>query len=169
MTERRPNILLCSCEDTMPIDADAVRRSCPGASVKTARQLCRAELARFRSAMAEGAPVIIACTQEAPLFRETAAADSANSPSFVNVRETAGWSDQAANAGPKMAALIAAAAEPDPEVPFVCLESAGVVLIYGRDERAIEAGALLKDNLDVTVLLTRPVSITPPRGIGLSR
>jgi ferredoxin len=163
MTERRPNILLCSCEDTMPIDADAVRRSCPGSGVKNARQLCRAELERFRSAMAEGAPVIVACTQEAPLFRETAAADSANSPSFVNVRETAGWSDQAANAGPKMAALIAAAAEPDPEVPFVRLESAGVVLIYGRDERAIEAGALLKDNLDVTVLLTRPVSIPPPR------
>ncbi len=150
----------------MPIDADAVRRACSGARVKNAKQLCRAELESFRSAMAEGAPVIVACTQEAPLFRETAAAHSANSPSFVNVRETAGWSDQAANAGPKMAALIAAAAEPDPEVPFVRLESAGVILIYGRDEQAIEAGALLKDNLDVTVLLTRPVSITPPRVAG---
>jgi ferredoxin len=147
----------------MPIDADAVRRSCPGAGIQTATRLCRAELERFRSVMAAGAPVIVACTQEAPLFRATASADSANSLSFVNVRETAGWSDQAANAGPKMAALIAAAAEPDPEVPFVHLESAGVILIYGRDEQAIEAGALLKDDLDVTVLLVRPVSIMPPR------
>src|SRR5579863_66553 len=78
MTERRPNILLCSCEDTMPIDADAVRRSCPGAGIQTATRLCRAELERFRSVMAAGAPVIVACTQEAPLFRATASADSAN-------------------------------------------------------------------------------------------
>ena len=74
---------------------------------------------------------------------------------FVNVRETAGWSTDAAEAGPKMAALIAAAAEPLPEIPYVSLKSEGVTLIYGRDERAIEAGKLLEDHLDVTVLITR--------------
>jgi hypothetical protein len=31
-----------------------------------------------------------------------------------------------------------------------------VILIYGRDEQAIEAGNLLKDHLDVTVLITPP-------------
>ena len=62
-----------------------------------------------------------------------------------------------------MAALAAAAAEPMPDVPFVQLESAGVILVYGRDERAIEAAGLLKEHLDVTVLLTRPDQITPPR------
>jgi len=147
----------------MPIDADGVRRGCRGAGVKTAKQLCRAELERFRSAMAEGAPLIVACTQEAALFRATAGESRAEDISFVNIRETAGWSDQAASAGPKMAALIAAAAETDPEVPFVRLESAGVILIYGRDEQAIEAGALLKDHLDVTVLVNRPNNVTPPR------
>ena len=40
-----------------------------------------------------------------------------------------------------MAALLAAAAEPMPDVPFVTLDSEGVILIYGRDERAIETGA----------------------------
>ncbi len=147
----------------MPIDADAVRRGCPGAGIKTARQLCRAELERFRSAITEDPPLIVGCTQEAPLFRETAAEHNANSPLFVNVRETAGWSDHAVDAGPKMAALIAAAAEPNPELPFVRLESSGVVLIYGRDEQVIEAGALLQDHLDVTVLLGRPDHILPPR------
>ena len=34
-----------------------------------------------------------------------------------------------------MAALIAAAAEPTPEIPFVSFTSEGVVLIYGRDEQ----------------------------------
>jgi ferredoxin len=164
MTMVRPkDILLCSCEDTMPLDADAVRRGCSGADVKTAKQLCRAELERFRSAAARGGPLIVGCTQEAPLFKETAGEGRTTDISFVNVRETAGWSEQAADAGPKMAALIAAADEPDPAVQFVSLESEGVILIYGRDERAVEAGMLLKEHLDVTVLLSRPTEVAPPR------
>ena len=55
------------------------------------------------------------------------------------------------------------AAEPGPSVPFVTLESAGVVLICGRDEIAVEAGNLLKDHLDVTVLIEPPAAIAPPR------
>ncbi len=41
---------------------------------------------------------------------------------YANIRETAGWSKDAHAAGPKMAALLAAAAEPAPEIPFVSLE-----------------------------------------------
>ena len=147
----------------MPLDAAAVRRGCRGTEVRTARQLCRAELERFRAAAARGDSLIVGCTQEAPLFEETAGQDRAPGITFVNVRETAGWSKQAADAGPKMAALIAAAAEPDPEVSFISLSSEGVILIYGRDEQAIEAGMLLKDHLDVTVLLSRPADVAPPR------
>ena len=48
--------------------------------------------------------------QEAPLFDEAASeAVFAESLSFANVRETAGWSAEASRAGPKMAALLAAA------------------------------------------------------------
>jgi ferredoxin len=50
-----------------------------------------------------------------------------------------------------------------PPVPFVTLESTGVVLICGRDEVAVEAGNLLKDHLDVTVLIEPPAAIMPPR------
>ena len=144
----------------MPLDAETVRRACRGAEVKTANQLCRAELEKFRTAAASG-PLVVGCTQEAPLFGETAGPDA--DLAFVNVRETAGWSEQAANAGPKMAALLAAAAEPDPETPYVSLTSEGVVLIYGRDDKAIEAGMLLKEHLDVTVLLSWPGEVAPPR------
>jgi ferredoxin len=161
MAEKR-TILVCSCDDTMPVDADALARACRGAEVKAAHQLCRAELDKFRSAAAAGEPLTVACTQEAALFAE-AAGDGAGTMSFVNIRETAGWSDEAAKAGPKMAALLAAAAEPLPEVPFISLSSEGVALIYGRDERAIEAGKLLADHLDVTVLITRPNGLAPPR------
>jgi ferredoxin len=160
MSLRPRTILLCSCDDTMSPDPERVTRVCRGASVRTAHQLCRAELERFRAAAAEGGPITVACTQEAPLFSETAAdADLV----FANIRETAGWSTDAAAAGPKIAALIAAAAEPMPPAALVSIESDGVILIYGRDEQAIEAAAMLKDRLDVTVLLTKPGDIAPPR------
>ena len=155
------SILVCSCEDTMPLDAGALHQGCSGARLVTGRQFCRAELERFRELVASGAPVTIGCTQEAPLFREAAGGDA--DVSFVNLRETAGWSKEAANAGPKMAALAAAAAEPTPELSFVALSSDGVVLVYGRDERAVEAAALLKDHLDVTVLIMPPGEVSPPR------
>ena len=164
MADRPQNILICSCEDTMPLDADAVRRGCGGAKVTTANHLCRTQIERFQSAIAGGDPLIVGCTQEAPLFSEIAAElENAAPVRFVNVREAAGWSDQGAKAGPKMAALIAAAAEPVPDVHLVGLSSEGVTLVYGRDERAIEAAKLLADHLDVTVLLSRPKDIAPPR------
>jgi ferredoxin len=163
MAEER-TIFVCSCERTMPLDAAAVQRGCGGAKVETANHLCRAEVERFRAAVTQGAPLTVGCTQEAPLFSELGAELAPDTPlAFANVRETAGWSKDAAGAGPKMAALLAAAAEPLPETPLVPLTSDGIVLVYGRDERAIEAAQLVKDKLDVTVLLTKPGEISPPR------
>src|SRR3954470_13630259 len=72
MADRPPKILICSCEDTMPLDGAAVQRGCRGAELLTARQLCRAELERFRAAAASGEPLVVGCTQEAPLFSEVA-------------------------------------------------------------------------------------------------
>ena len=162
MAESPRTVLICSCEDTMPLDIGAVARGCRGASVVAGRQLCRAELERFRAIANRDAPLTVACTQEAPLFSEVA--EGRDTPiQFVNIRETAGWSADAANAGPKMAALLAAAAEPTPDMPFVSFNSEGVALIYGRDESAIEAAALLKDHLDVTVLIRPPADLIPPR------
>ena len=149
----------------MPLDDDAVRRGCGGAAVTTARQLCRAEVERFRAAAAAGGPLTVGCTQEAPLFAEIADEQAAGDLDikYANIRETAGWSADAAKAGPKMAALLAAAAEPLPGIPVVSLQSEGVTLIYGRDERTIEVAELLKDHLDVTVLIKQPAGIAPPR------
>jgi ferredoxin len=70
-------------------------------------------------------------------------------------------SNEAARSEPRRAALLALAGEPVPPVPYVQLESSGVVLICGRDEIAVEAGNLLKDHLDVTVLIAPPAAITP--------
>ena len=43
------------------------------------------------------------------------------------------------------------------------MESEGVILVYGRDEKAIEAAELLKDHLDITVLISKPSGIAPRR------
>src|ERR1700756_5389711 len=92
MTNAAGRVIICSCEDTMPLDADAVRRGCRGKEVTTARQLCRSELDRFRALAGEAAPLTIGCTQEASLFSEVAAEQGRTSPiSFANLRETAGW------------------------------------------------------------------------------
>jgi len=77
---------------------------------------------------------------------------------MADLTET-GWSRDAA---PREAALLAMVAEPVVPVPFLELESAGVVLICGRDGTAVEAGELLKDHLDVTVLIEPPAAIVPP-------
>lgn len=155
--------LVCSCEGTMTLDPAALTRGC-GPGVRLVDNLCRRQLDVFTQALATGGPLTVGCTQERPLFEETAAGLQAATPlAFANVRETAGWSTQGAAAGAKMAALLAAAAEEMPPIRLVPMASKGVALIYGRDEVAIEAGRRLADRLDVTVLLTDPRDVQPPR------
>ena len=129
-----------------------------------AQQLCRAGLDRFRAALATGRPLTVACTQEAPLFRELAEAEgAADRVAFANIRETAGWTGQARDSGPKMAALLAAAAVEPAPFSLVTMESRGVALLLGRDDSVIEAANILAENLNITVLLTPGARVAPPR------
>src|SRR4051812_1455484 len=162
MSAAASHLLICSCEKTMPLDAEAIGRGCP-AKMSQANQLCGLNLELFKEALADGAPITVACTQEAPLFREVAEGFPQAQLTFVNIRETGGWSNDAAAAGPKSAALIAAAREDMPPISLVTLESGGVALIYGRDEIAIDAAQRLTDRLDITVLLTKPGDVVPRR------
>ena len=101
---------------------------------------------------------MVACTQEARLFGEIAeqAEGARVAPiRFVNIRETGGWSKDAARAMPKMAALLAAAHLPDAEpVSTVTYKSAGRLLIIGALDAAERAADLLADTLDVTIFST---------------
>ena len=112
----------------MPLDAEAIGRGCT-AKVTQANQLCGLDLDRFKEALAAGDPITVACTQEAPLFQEVAETAPQAQLTFVNIRETGGWSKDAAAAGPKAAALIAAAGEEMPPLSLVTLESAGVAMV----------------------------------------
>jgi ferredoxin len=165
MAEKSRKLVVCSCEGTMALDEAGLRRSCRDATLVAGRQFCRAELERFRALASEGGEVVVACTQEVPVFAEVAeeVEEADVALSFVNIRENAGWSKDGARAMPKMAALLAAAAEPAVVPVAVSLSSEGVILIYGRDEKAIEAAELLKDHLDVTVLVAPPAELVPQR------
>jgi ferredoxin len=157
-------IAVCSCEDTMPLDEKAIARGCKHGDIRIARHLCRSEFGAFQKMLGEGQPLTIGCTQEAPLFDEAASeAGFSESLAFVNVRETAGWSGEATRAGAKMAALLAVGEVDTPPAAVVPLKSEGVILIYGRDETALDAADALADILDVTVMLAGGEPVSPRR------
>ena len=116
--------------------------------------LCQRELAQF----ADGASgdLIVACTQEQRLLGDVAEeGGKAQAIRFVNIRETGGWSAEAAAATPKIAALLAMAALPDPEpVPSVAYKSEGQLLITGPLDAALGWADALSGQLAVTVLAT---------------
>ena len=147
---------LCSCNGTLAIDGkrlgEALKLKQP---VVVHRELCRKEAGAFQASLADP-DLIVACTQEAPLFSELAsAARSQARMTFLNIREAAGWSAQGSEAGPKIAALIAAAALPEPEpVPQVDYKSGGQALIIGPADAALDWAARLAGTLEVSVLLT---------------
>ena len=156
--------LICNCRGSMPLDGSALAATLGCAAPVVHTELCRAQLARFEAAIADGAPLLVACTQEAPLFGETAVTrQAAGEIAFTNIRERAGWSDDAAAATPKIAALLAEASLGTEPAATVSLRSDGAVIVYGVDERAIEAARQLRDRLDVTVLLSAPRDVLPPR------
>ncbi|MBL8304499.1 MAG: 4Fe-4S dicluster domain-containing protein, partial [Ideonella sp.] len=166
--------LICDCNRTMPLDAQAIREALaktPGASTDGLQTvhtgLCRREAGAFQRAAKEttasGDELLVACTQERRLFLELnaetegAAGVQERPIHFVNIRETAGWSRDAAQAMPKIAALIAAAQLPAPEpVPTVSYRSSGRCLVIGPAQRAEQAAAWLGEGLAVSILASSP-------------
>jgi len=158
------NVLLCSCNGTMPLDADAIARATDGTVRTVHTAMCQRELGRFREAA--GGDMLVACTQEQRLLGEIAEeAGHVRTIHFVNIRETAGWSAEAPLATPKIAALLAAAALPDPEpVPVVQYKSEGRLLIVGPLDAALRWSQLLRESLAVTVLATGNTHAAQLRG-----
>ncbi|MBT4967249.1 MAG: 4Fe-4S binding protein [Alphaproteobacteria bacterium] len=156
-------ILLCSCNNSMHIDhtliADSLDREIPEA----ATDLCRSGLARAEKALAGDAPVLIACTQEAAVFLETAEETGHDADlQFLNIREKAGWSRGQAPATAKMAALLAEALVEQPGYATIEMESEGHVLVLGEDEAALESARRLSERLDVTLVITTDFALAPP-------
>jgi ferredoxin len=167
--------LICNCNRTMPLDSQALARALPAtaqAPTTIHQTLCRREAPEFQRAAKSGEDLLVACTQEARLFLElnvqTVGAPSvAERPiRFVNIRETAGWSKDAAQATPKIAALIAAAQRPEPEpVPTVSYTSAGRCLVIGAADVAERAAAMLGAGLQPSLLVTSSGALAQRRDV----
>jgi len=153
-------VLVCDCAGSMAVDGEAIARACEAdAAPRLHYALCRADFAAFEEAVGRGEPLLVACTQEAPLFSEVAEdADIA----FLNIRERAGWAREGDSAGAKVAALLAEAAVPQPLTPAVTFESAGEVVVIGRDEQVLAAAERLSGRLSVRLLLAPGVDVMPP-------
>jgi len=154
------DVLVCNCEGTMAIDGKALASALGADGGRVATQLCRAEIDAFEDAAKGDGRLLVACTQEAPLFLEAAGELDAEGAElrFCNIREKAGWCDEkpgsaSRNLTAKMAALLAEATLDIPDAPSVTMESEGSVLIAGPAEAALTAAAKLADRLDVTVLV----------------
>jgi len=168
-SEKTKTLALCDCEHSMRLEPGRIAEALGlDQTPEVHTQLCRAQTAAFRGFLRGDSRVLVACTQEAPFFEEIREEmPDALDTEYVNIRERAGWSDEAAAAGPKIAALLAEAMLEIPAVPTVSMTSDGVCLVYGRDETAIDAAHQLAGRLDVTVLLSRPDAVTPPRVMDL--
>jgi ferredoxin len=169
--------LICDCNHTMPLDAQALSRALqqtapasPEGLQSVHTLLCRREAGAFqRAAKATGEaaePLVVACTQEQRLFLELNQQTEGAAPlevrpiRFVNIRETGGWSRDAKAATPKIAALLAAAQLPAPQaVPNVSYRSGGRCLVVGPAEVAERVAAVLADKLDLTLLIEGPGAI----------
>jgi hypothetical protein len=122
---------LCNCNNTIPLDAKALAAALrTGTPLKIHTELCRKQAGAFQAALSDP-ELLVGCTQEAPLFSELSqSAASKTDLRFVNIREAAGWSAEGKQATPKIAALLAMAALPEPEpVPTVEYMSGGQLLI----------------------------------------
>jgi ferredoxin len=149
-------IKLCNCNQTMALDAKALAIALKlGSPITIHTELCRREAGAFHEALQSG-DCLVACTQEAPLFAELAEqAGAKHELKFVNIRETGGWSKESRQAAPKIAALLALADLPEPEpLPSTSYRSDGQLLIAGPAEVAVQWAERLKQQLEVSVLVT---------------
>ncbi|MFL6563781.1 MAG: 4Fe-4S binding protein [Burkholderiales bacterium] len=168
MTAEGKTLKVCSCNRTVAIDAAALGAALKtGAPLSLHHQLCRKDAGAFQAALGQADDVVVGCTQEAPLFGELAAGSTAK-VRFVNLREHAGWSPEASAATPKMAALLAMAALPDPQpAPAVQFRSDGEVLIIGPAEAALDWAQRLSETLSVNVLVNGKGELPLERGFPL--
>ncbi|MEL6205665.1 MAG: 4Fe-4S binding protein [Pseudomonadota bacterium] len=145
-------LLLCDCLGSQTPDRDALGTVSGVACSAVHTALCTRQADISAHAIAEG-DAIIACGQERRRFEEMAEDLGVEAPLCVDLRDRAGWSDDGAEAGPKMAALLADALHPEPAVQSFDVTSDGSCLILGTADIALPAARQLAGALAVTVAL----------------
>ncbi len=162
------SLLVCDCEQTMDIDGTKLKNCFNGEGDLTVfSHLCRTQIEAYDRAVDTEEPLLVACTQEAPLFREIAEEKGGRDIVFTNIRELAGWSNAKKKALPKMAALLAAAAHDPAPAGTTPITSDGVCLVYGAGQQALEVAEQLASRLSVSLLLTGTDDVMPPNVVNV--
>ena len=146
-------LILCDCLGSQTLDGAGLEQATGLACSKVHTNLCGTEAELAAKVIAAG-DCVIACGQETAFFEDLAAELEVDPPAFLDLRDRAGWTDDAGDPLPKMAALTAEALVPAPTLKAVDVECEGVCLIIGAGEVAFTAAAQLCDTLAVTVLQT---------------
>jgi len=146
-------LLICDCLGTQNVDGAGIASATGVTCSRLFTSLCDTQIDLAAKAIGEsGGDVMIACGQEAHRFAALSEELELPTPTFVDIRDRAGWSDDR-SALPKMAALVADAALPQAIPKTIDVISEGTCLILGTSDVAMEAAARLSDFLAVTVLL----------------
>ncbi len=166
------HLLVCSCEGTMQPDLARLEASLAvGGKLRLHKQLCRRELDLYQNALDGQSPLLVACTQEAPLFRELADEAGKSAPDFVNIRERAGWCKGAGrdkgDVTAKMAALIVDAMHETTPTGTMTINSGGQCLVYGAGQQTLDVAAQLAERLSVTVVFVDASDVVPPSTVNV--
>lgn len=154
-------ILLCNCDNSMPVDGKKIGQNLGVGELPVHTNLCRTGIENFEAEIGNH-KVCVGCTQEAVFFSEVAEETGAETPYFFNIREMAGWSSENKKTAPKMAALTAHALLPEKPRRVKTISSDGLCLVIGSGQEAFEAASLLNKKLSVTLLLTDADDIILP-------
>ncbi len=156
-------LILCNCSESMPLNTEKLNSVEGVTCSKIHTGLCAAQAqaaAELMQSVPDPQNTLIACQQEQTFFGELAVDLSLPTPEFVDLRDRAGWSEEADGAGPKMAALLADKLRDMPATKTFDVASEGLCLIVGPEDAALQAARQLADFLSVTVLLA-PGSAAP--------
>ncbi len=162
------SLVLCDCMGSQTVDVARLSEASGLRCSRVHTALCTSQLESAAQAMRDG-DVLIACQQERAVFEDLAAELELDLPGFVDLRDRAGWSDQGAGAGPKMAALAAEACGPAAAMRSVDVVSEGVCLIVGPGAVILPLAEQLADALAVTALITDDAALPLSRSFDTVR
>lgn len=166
-------LLLCSCDKTQTLDIKALKAAAQADEAVLVDQLCGSDMAVAAQSLNGNNDLVIACTQQAPLFDRLADEIQAETGKtaafeFIDLRDRAGWAPKSAKSKrvtAKQSALLAAAQLSPPMVPVKNIVSNGVCCIIGTTEQCIRMAELVQDELGVTCVVTDsgPVALPSAR------
>ena len=168
MNSQKRTLILCKCDSSMKLDSQMAKESVDADQVIETDYLCTKNVQVAEKVLSSGKETLIACQQQASFFEELSneiALEKNTTPKLttIDIRDRAGWTDDV-TAYAKQAALLSEVKLTSPLTPFKEITSEGVCLILGSDENTLDVASKLKDELAVTVLMSKDIGELSPRG-----